>query len=134
MSGSGNARLRLERTTIQNAVWLILIALLGLWVMQRLGGFDLWSTAVRADGTTERIVKTFGAADHPFHVSRAELMRQSLAHSDLLRWIAMHQGGYPVEFYPLGAPAFEVALWALLLGSLPMMAVHKLAVILVFLL
>jgi hypothetical protein len=82
----------------------------------------------------ERFVKTFGAADHPFHATRAELLRRSLLDGELIRWVSALQGGYPVEFYPFGAPLFEVTVWALLLGTLPMMAAHKIAVIIIFLL
>ncbi len=117
-----------------DAAWVLVLGSIALWVFHRLGGFDLWSTVVRPDGTTERIVKTFGAVDHPFHATRADLLRRALLDGDLLRWISPHQGGYPVEFYPLGAPAFEVGIWALLLGTLPMMAVHKIAIIVIFLL
>ena len=113
--------------------WLLLFGVIALWVFHRLGAFDLWNTITLPDGTTERIVKTFGAADHPFHATRAELLRRSLADGDLLRWVSAHQGGYPVEFYPIGAAGFEVLVWALLLGPLPMMAVHKIAVIVIFL-
>ena len=40
----------------------------------------------------------------------------------------------PAEFYPLGAAWIEVIAWALALGSLPIMAIHKLVVIGVYLL
>ncbi|MFT4037363.1 MAG: hypothetical protein QM692_04220 [Thermomicrobiales bacterium] len=124
----------MARTALLDVVWAIVLALLALWVFHRLGGFDLWATVTNPDGATTRIAKTFGAVDHPFHATRADLLRRALLDGDLLRWISPHQGGYPVEFYPLGAPAFEVGIWALLLGTLPMMAAHKIAVIVIFLL
>ncbi len=116
------------------AGWLVFLAIIGLWVFHRLGGFDLWSTFTRPDGTTVRFAKTFGGIDHPFHATRADLLRRALLDGELLRWISPHQGGYPVEFYPLGAAAFEVAVWAATLGLIPMMAAHKIAVIVIFLL
>lgn len=131
-SGNWGARLRSDRAI--DAGWVLVLLLLSLWVFHRLGAFDLWSTVARADGTTARIVKTFGGVDHPFHATRADQMRRALLDGELLRWISAHQGGYPVEFYPLGAPAFEVAIWAILLGTLPLMAAHKIAIIVIFLL
>lgn len=117
-----------------DAAWAVVLAIIALWVAHRLGAFDLWSTVSRSDGTIVHLPRTFGAIDHPFHATRAELLRRALFDGDLLRWILAHQGGYPVEFYPLGAPAFELAIWAALLGTLPMMAAHKIAVIVIFLL
>lgn len=119
---------------VVDLAWMLLTLGIGFWVFHRLGGFDLWTSVSIPGGDTERIVKTFGAVDHPFHASRAEIFRRSLVSGDVLRWISAHQGGYPVEFYPLGAPAFETFVWALTFGLLPMMAVHKIAVILIFLL
>ncbi|MCA9858733.1 MAG: hypothetical protein KC438_03385 [Thermomicrobiales bacterium] len=114
--------------------WIAGFAVVAVWVFHRLGAFDLWQTITLPDGTSERLVKTFGAVDHPFHAGRAELLRRSLADGEILRWVAAHQGGYPVEFYPLGAAAFEVLIWASTLGLLPVMAAHKVAVIVIFLL
>ncbi|MBA2247519.1 MAG: hypothetical protein H0W23_05275, partial [Chloroflexia bacterium] len=59
---------------------------------------------------------------------------ESLRDGEPLRWVANHQGGYPAEFYPVGIAWLDVGLWALLLGSLPIIAVHKLTVILIFVL
>jgi len=117
-----------------DAAWVVVLALIALWVAHRLGAFDLWSTITRPDGSSVRIPRTFGAIDHPFHATRADLLRRALLDGELLRWISAHQGGYPVEFYPLGAPAFEVLVWAAMLGTLPVMAAHKIAVIVIFLL
>ncbi len=134
MNRSGNWRSRPRTDRAIDVGWAIVLLLVSLWVFHRLGAFDLWSTVTRVDGTTTRIVKTFGGVDHPFHATRADLLRRALLDGDLLRWVSAHQGGYPVEFYPLGAPLFEVGIWALLLGTLPMMAAHKIAIILIFLL
>ncbi|MDP9365000.1 MAG: YfhO family protein [Chloroflexota bacterium] len=114
-------------------VWAALMALLAVWVALRLGLFDSWGTVPFDDGTV-RLPNGFAGVDHPFHATRAETLRRALADGELLRWVGHHQGGYPVEFYPLGVAWLEVGLWALLLGALPMVAVHKLAVGLIFLL
>src|SRR5262245_15087952 len=116
MSRFLGSRVRLRVSTAVDLAWLVVLFCLAFWVFDRLGGFDLWSTVAGPDGTTERIVNTFGATDHPFHATRAELLLRSLRDLQPLRWISAHQGGYPVEFYPLGAPGFEVLIWALLLG------------------
>ncbi|MEZ4532576.1 MAG: hypothetical protein R2855_16405 [Thermomicrobiales bacterium] len=50
--------------------WLVFLAILALWVFHRLGAFDLWNQIPLPDGTTERFVRTFGAADHPFHATK----------------------------------------------------------------
>ncbi|HET9661578.1 MAG TPA: hypothetical protein VFP05_14680 [Thermomicrobiales bacterium] len=134
MNRSGNLASRPRTARAIDAGWVVVLLVISLWVFHRLGAFDLWSTVARADGTTVRIVKTFGGVDHPFHATRADLLRHALLDGELLRWISAHQGGYPVEFYPLGAPAFETGIWALFLGTLPMMAAHKIAIIVIFLL
>lgn len=134
MNASKRVRDYLRSSRAISAGWLLLLGLLALWVFHRLGGFDLWTTVTLPDGTVERVVNTFAAVDHPFHATRAELLRRSLADGEILRWISAHQGGYPVEFYPLGAPAFELVVWAVMLGTLPMIAAHKVAVIAIFLL
>ena len=102
MTSDRNWRARLRAGRTIDVAWLLVLAIVSLWVFHRLGGFDLWATVTRPDGSTERIVKTFGGVDHPFHATRADLLRRSLQDGQLLRWISAHQGGYPVEFYPLG--------------------------------
>lgn len=118
---------------VERLVALLALSLLGLWVLWRLGGFELLTT-VDVAGTDVRVASTFARVDHPFHAVRAATLLESLRDGELLRWVANHQGGYPAEFYPLGIAWLDVGLWALLLGSLPIIAVHKLTVILVFLL
>ncbi len=44
------------------------------------------------------------------------------------------KAGIQLEFYPLGVAWLEVGLWGLLLGSLPIIVVHKLTIVLIFLL
>ena len=124
----------LQSRGLPGVVWLLCFGLLVGWIAYRLGAFDLWATVPRLDGSSIRIPDTFAAVDHPFHATRAETLRRSLADGDLLRWVGSHQGGYPVEFYPIGAPWIEVIVWSLAFGSLPMMAIHKLVVIGVFVL
>lgn len=108
-----------------------ILALLATWVIWQFGGFDLMTT-VTMDGRGQSVANTFATVDHPFHAVRAETLLQSLRGGEPLRWIAHHQGGYPVEFYPLGIPWLDVGLWALLLGQMPIIAVHKLTVLIVF--
>lgn len=134
MNTPSRTRERFGSDRIIDIGWLIVLVLIGLWVFHRLGGFDLWATVTGPDGVTTRIARTFGGADHPFHATRADLLRRALTAGSPLRWISAHQGGYPVEFYPLGAAGFEVAVWAAMFGLLPMMIAHKIAVIIIFLL
>lgn len=117
----------------EHALWLALLAGLCLWVAWRLGAFEL-TRVVTVDGHPVEVPNVYAWVDHPFHAARAGALLQSLKEGELLRWIGNHQGGYPAEFYPLGVAWLDVALWALLLGSIPVIAVHKLAVILIFLL
>ena len=115
-------------------VWLLIVVVLGVWVAARLGAFHLWADVPSTAAGTVRVPDGFASIDHPFHAARAETLRRSLLDGSLLRWVAQHQGGYPVEFYPLGMPWLEVGVWAVLLGSLPIVAIHKLVVIAIFLL
>ena len=100
-----------------------LIALAAAW---QLGAF-----VIHAGGSA--IPDTFASVDHPFHVARAEALRQSLLKGESLRWVANHQGGYPAEFYPFGFAYGVVTFWALLGGAIPLAVVHKLTVIAVLL-
>ncbi|MCC2629658.1 MAG: hypothetical protein K0S14_3308, partial [Thermomicrobiales bacterium] len=52
---------------------------------------------------------------------------------NVVRWVGQHQGGYPVDFYPLGEAWLEVAFRALSLGTLSAESSHTLAVIGLFL-
>jgi hypothetical protein len=113
--------------------WLLAFAAVAFYVAVRLGAFAL-SAAVGAASGPVRLPNTFASVDHPFHVARAETLWRTLGTGQLLRWIGQHQGGYPVEFYPLGEAWFEVVLRALSLGTLDAESAHTLAVILIFLL
>lgn len=114
------------------AWWFVALMVLCGWTAWRLGAFDTM-IKVTTDGRTVNVPNIFSSVDHPFHATRSFTLLESLKEHQLLRWIGNHQGGYPVEFYPLGVAWLEVGIWALLFGSLPILAVHQLAVILIFL-
>ncbi len=132
-SPSPPARLLPIARGIPSRWWLVLTVILALWIAARLGAFHLWSDVRGGDGSIVTVPDTFATVDHPFHATRAETLRRALADGHPLRWIGHHQGGYPIEFYPLGVAWLEVGVWALLLGVFPMAAVHKLVVIGLFL-
>jgi hypothetical protein len=115
------------------ALALVAMAGLALRVAWLLGAFDLMAT-IDLDGRLVTIANTFATVDHPFHSTRSDLLLESLRDGQILRWVGSHHGGYPVEFYPVGAVWLDVALWAALFGQFPIIAVHKLGVIVVFLL
>lgn len=108
------------------------IALIGLMLFTfwRAGGFDLTTTL--ESGRT--VPNMYGSVDHPFHASRGAALLDSLRNGGLLRWMGSHQGGYPVEFYPLGIAWFDVLIWSVFVGSIPILAVHKIAVALILVL
>jgi hypothetical protein len=114
-------------------IWWLVYLLLALYVAARMSGFALWADVSTADGIA-RLPNTYASVDHPFHVARAESLWRELSAGRLLRWVGHHQGGYPVEFYPLGVPWLETALRALSLGSLRAEGAHTLAIITLFLL
>jgi hypothetical protein len=120
--------------TVPAWLWAAMFILLAIFVANRMDAFTWFENVEVSNGVTERLAAGYSSVDHPFHTTRAETLRKSFADGDILRWIGHHQGGYPVEFYPLGVAGLEVGLWALLLGSLPIIVVHKLTIVLVFLL
>lgn len=120
-------------STLAAGTWAVLIAVLALWVAARLGAFHLFGTVVASNGQHVRLPDTFATVDHPFHIARAETLLRALAAGHPLRWIGNHQGGYPVEFYPLGVAWLDVGLWGAFFGQLPMAAIHKLVIILIYL-
>src|SRR5690348_2839556 len=99
-------------------LWTVPFLLIAVDVAFRMGIANLWVNVAAPEGII-RIPNTFATVDHPFHVARADILWRQLASGSLLRWIGQHQGGYPVEFYPLGESWFEVTVRALSLGSLP---------------
>jgi hypothetical protein len=120
-------------SVVTRRIWGGVMLLLCGWVAVRMGAFDL-STRVSIDGRSVDVLNMYGTVDHPFHATRAATLLASLQDGEILRWMGHHQGGYPVEFYPLGIPWVDVAIWAISFGSIPILAAHKLTVILIFLL
>ena len=114
-------------------LWLIPFAALALFVAGRMGLETLWATVDTPAGPVT-LPNGLAGVDHPFHAVRAETLRRSLAEGEVLRWVGHHQGGYPVEFYPLGAAWLAVAVWAAALGTWPIEIAYAVSVWLVFLL
>src|SRR5215216_3807463 len=113
-------------------IWASAFGLVALYVAVRMGVLALSAEVPTPEGIT-RFPNTFASVDHPFHVARAEILWRELASGSVVRWIGQHQGGYPVEFYPLGEAWLEVVVRGLSLGSLPVEGAHTLAVIVLFL-
>lgn len=72
--------------------------------------------------------------DHPWQTARFSLLLDSLRDGHSLRWVGSHQGGFPVEFNPLGSAVVDLVVWCATLGRLPVVLVHTYAVGIVFLL
>lgn len=128
-----SALARRSRRLIPDGIWVALLVVLALWVIARLGLFDLRGD-VQIDGATVSVPSTLASVDHPFHATRANTLLQSLADGHLLRWVDDHQGGYPAEFYPLGVAWLDVGVWLMLFGQVPMIVVHKIVAGMIFLL
>jgi hypothetical protein len=112
--------------------WWVAFGLVALYVAVRMGVFTLSAEAVSSAGAA-RLPNTFASVDHPFHVARAEIVWRELTSGNVVRWIGQHQGGYPVEFYPLGVAWLEVLVRTLSLGTLAAEGSHTLAIIGLFL-
>ena len=117
----------------QTAIAAVALVMLCVWVVWRFGGFEFEKTVSFA-GRRTSIPDTFALVDHPFHATRAATLLESLRDGEVLRWVADHQGGYPVEFYPLGVAWLDVVLWAVAFGAVPIVAIHKLTILLIFVL
>jgi hypothetical protein len=117
----------------QRLIWTFAFGLLALYVAARMGLGQLSVDVTTPDGVA-RQPNTYASVDHPFHVARAETLWRELGSGQFLRWVGQHQGGYPVEFYPLGEAWLEVILRALSLGALTAEGAHTIAVIAIFLL
>jgi hypothetical protein len=113
--------------------WWFAFAALALYVAARIEVFSLSSDVATAAGTVG-LPNTFASVDHPFHVARADALWDALTSGHTLRWVGQHQGGYPVEFYPLGEAWLEVLIRALSIGTLSAEGAHSLAVAFIFLL
>ena len=99
-------------------MWGLAFGLVALYVAVRMGALAI-SVDVDTSGGTAHLPNTFASVDHPFHVARAAMVWRELASGNVLRWIGQHQGGYPVEFYPLGEAWLEVVVRGLSLGRCP---------------
>ena len=113
--------------------WALAFGLLAMYVAARMGAGTL-SAEVATPRADIRLPTTYASVDHPFHVARADTLWRELRTGNMLRWVGQHQGGYPVEFYPLGEAWLEVAVRALSLGTLTAEGAHTLAIIALFLL
>jgi hypothetical protein len=120
-----------RRVSTETILWLGAFLVLAVWVVWRCGGFDL-AESVTVNG--QKYLNGYATVDHPFHTMRAYQLIESLREGEILRWVMSHQGGYPVEFYPIGVAWIEAGIWALSFGSLSIFVVHKLTILLVFLL
>lgn len=114
-------------------LWRLAFIVLAIYVAARMGAFAL-ATEIETPGGLTTVANTFASVDHPFHVARADLLWRSLGAGQIPRWIAQHQGGYPVEFYPLGEAWLEVGVRALSLGTLTAQGAHTISVVVIFLL
>jgi hypothetical protein len=114
--------------TIRIIAWAVGFIALALLVAQRFELWHVWKLVEMPDGSTVRLANGWATVDHPFHVARAVELKNALLDGQLLRWFGAHQGGYPVEFYPLGAAWLDVGVWALTIGLLPMAVIHKIVI------
>lgn len=112
---------------LHRIIWIAAFAALAAFVGWRMGLAEAWAVVPTSTGPV-RLPNGFAGVDHPFHAVRAETLRRSLADGEVLRWVGHHQGGYPVEFYPLGAAWLAVGVWALFLGQLPMELAYAVSV------
>ena len=122
-----------RQRNLRAAVWLLFFAAFGCYAALRMQAFVLTGQVPLPGGITW-LPNTFATVDHPFHVARAATLWRELGQGHILRWIGQHQGGYPVEFYPLGEAWLEVTIRAATLGQLGAEGAHTLAVVILFLL
>ncbi|MCA9864337.1 MAG: hypothetical protein KC432_14990 [Thermomicrobiales bacterium] len=122
----------MDRQRLRLAGWLILFAAFGLFAAWRMQAFNLTSPVAMPTGVTW-LPNTFATVDHPFHVARAAALWRELEQGHILRWVGQHQGGYPVEFYPLGEAWLEVVIRAASFGRLDPEGAHTLAIVALFL-
>lgn len=115
------------------SAWLLLFAAFGCYAALRMQAFVLSGPVSLPEGIIW-LPRTFATVDHPFHVARAATLWRELEQGQILRWVGQHQGGYPVEFYPLGEAWLEVSIRAASLGQLGAEGAHTLAVVVLFLL
>ena len=121
------------RRTMLATAWFLFFTLFGCYAALRMQVFELTAPVALPEGVTW-LPNTYATVDHPFHVARAATLWRELGEGHFLRWFGQHQGGYPVEFYPLGEAWLEVSVRALSLGNLAAEGAHTLAVFILFLL
>ena len=109
-------------------IWGAAFGLVAAYVAVRMGVFALSAETVTPAGPVA-LPNTFASVDHPFHIARAETVWRELRSGHVVRWMGQHQGGYPVEFYPLGEAWLEVVVRALSLGALTAEGSHTLAIV-----
>ena len=107
---------------------------LGLWAWYRLDLLQPYVDVFGLDGAISRRPNALATVDHPWHTARFSLLLDALRDGHPLRWVASHQGGFPVEFNPVGSAVVDLLVWAVTLGRLPVVLVHTYAVGVVFLL
>lgn len=116
--------------------WGVALVAVCAWYAWRAGAFT-WYTDVPLfldNGRVARLPLSFSSIDHPIHIAREQAVIDALRQWRFPQWLMSPQGGYPVEFYPLGGAFIVAAVYALLLGAVPVAVVHKLVVIAVFML
>ncbi len=120
----------------QGWLWTLALLALLLWTANQLQAFD-WYTdhpAVDENGGIGGLPNTYTAVDHPAHLARERATADALRRGWLPRWISATQGGFPVEFYPVGGSTIVALLHLLSAGLIPLEVAHKLVIIGVFLL
>lgn len=110
------------------------LLLLSLWAWDRLELFRPYEDVTLPDGSVSPQPNALTTVDHPWHGARFSLLLDALRDGHPLRWVGSHQGGFPVEFYPLGAGLIDLVVWAATLGQLPTPLIHTYAVGVTFLL
>ncbi|HEX5166514.1 MAG TPA: hypothetical protein VFV93_14015 [Thermomicrobiales bacterium] len=119
---------RLRGMLISRRWEIALLALIAVVAIQ-VGALDWYTSYPAFDGSGDKLPNTFASIDHPFHINKEQAVLNALRDGQFPGWISNHQGGYPTEFYPLGADLVVATGWAFSLGQLPLEIVHKLVVI-----
>jgi hypothetical protein len=115
--------------------WMWVIAFLGVaaWVISRVDVVPL-SSRVAVVGTLIDVPRAYFTVDHPFHISRSQLLADAWRSFESLRWIPSHQGGYPAEFFPFGVSGMVAVLHLVTFGLLAIETAYTLVVVGLFLL
>lgn len=121
----------IARPRWQAWLWTLALVAVSVWLALRIGVAD-WYThypLTLPDGTVVRLPNVYSAIDHPFHIAKERVTIDALEAGQLPRWIMATQGGFPVEFYPLGGDLIVAAVYFLGFGAIPVAIAHKLVVI-----